>query len=160
MERPELTMPAGETAQIENPVITGRIGAESVDFPVDFQERKEICLASFNKSTACVTLLLLPDDGSLVSPSGLYQDFVRIYRGTVFEDVNRNTPAEYCKYLAKRGLVRVQQFEHDSGYVSVRGFSLTDAGKSLGRSVAALALSFEAQNGMSLFEALGSPNRL
>ncbi|KKR29525.1 MAG: hypothetical protein UT61_C0030G0008 [Candidatus Woesebacteria bacterium GW2011_GWA1_39_8] len=160
MERHILKESHSKADRLGDAVVSGKIRVESVEFPHDFQERKEIFLASFNKSTACVVLLLLPEVGRFVPPKGLYKGFVRTYDGTVFENVNRNTPADYCRYLAKRGLVQVQQFEYESGYVSSRGFSLTEAGRGVGRSVAALALSFEAQNGFSLFEVLRSPNRL
>lgn len=124
---------------------------KSLEFPEDIERRLDLTLASVNASPKSVVLLLIPEH-SFISPKELRILFKESYEGTEFELTHHNTPIDFCNYLYRLGMVRKKVLVSGSGYEKIIGYSLTQAGKKYGKPAAVLALNFEHNNKISLFE--------
>lgn len=130
------------------------ISRKEAPFPEDLEGRLNAVLNVVNTELKSVTLLHLDD-----VPREATEIKARI-RETVGEDCylpQRHVFGDYChQTLFPIGTVAEETITREGVETFSVGYSLTEAGKRFGRPVAALALQFVTENGMSLYEVSGS----
>lgn len=125
------------------------------EFPSDLEGRVNALLVSVIPTTKAVTLLLIPPVG-YIPPSELDEDFERHFRGTDFSEVHRWVARAYAHTLCSIGMVAEELSINYFGSEVIVGYVTTQAGERYGKPAVALALSFEKEQGVCLFESFGS----
>lgn len=137
----------------ENPT---RRHQEDGKFPEDPEERLAALLAAFNFGPKAVTLLLLPEPDSYISPQDLAREFKQLMAGTEMGQVREYTAPDYCHgTLCPIGLVARKYTFNNWGKEELVGFGLSPAGQHYGLAASCLVLEFEQEQGFSLFQVLG-----
>lgn len=129
----------------------GRI--EVQPFPLTPSERMVAILSSVNLGPKALTLLLLPGNGSYISPyTDLSREFKRIFRGTDLEEMQGSMAASYCeKTLCDIGFVAKKYAIDSFGVEKVVGYGRSEDGDTYGVPAAAKALVIEEKYRQSLF---------
>ena len=123
-------------------------------FPTDPLERVGNILAAYNASAKALTQLIVTREPA--TRLELSKRFETIVSGTALETTDSYNVNVYCSYtLCPLGLVAEEKMPSSGRYSYVISYSLTAAGIRYGQPTAAAFLTFEQENGFSLFPILG-----
>ncbi len=133
---------------------SSQYGERVYPFPADPLERVGNLLAAFNASAKAITqLIVTPAPATRLALSKRFEEIVA---GTALEETDSYNVNRYCFHsLCPLGLVAEEKMPSPGRFPYVITYALTQAGLRYGQPAAAAFLTFEQENGLSLFSVLG-----